>query len=54
MTTEELIHDILVYFVPTMVLVVTLVIGNAFYLQRDLIKKGWRKEDEPPWDDDLE
>ena len=54
MTISELIHEVLVYFVPTMVLVVTLVIGNAFYLQRELIKKGWRREDEPPWDDDLE
>lgn len=54
MTTEEFTRDILVYFVPTMVLIVTLVIGNAVYIQRELIKKGWKREDEPPWDDDLE
>ena len=54
MTTDEIIHDILVYFMPTIVLIVVYVIANAFWLQDKLKKTGWTKEDDPPWDDDLE
>lgn len=54
MTIEQFVHDMLVYFVPTMVLVIVLVIGHAVYLQNEMRKKGWRREDDPPWDDDKE
>lgn len=54
MTVDQIIHDMLVYFVPTLILTVVLVIGNAVCLQRDMKKRGWRREDEPPWDDDKE
>lgn len=50
---EDAVQDIFVYFVPTIVLVTTLVIGNAVFIQRDLMKKGtYRKRGTWNWKDE--
>lgn len=54
MTIDKLIHDMLVYFMPTVVLVVVLALGWAVTETTKMKQRGWRKEDEPPWDDDKE
>ena len=54
MTIEQLIHDMLVYFMPTVVLIVVITSGWAIAESTKMKQRGWRREDDPPWDDDKE
>ena len=51
MTIEELIHDMLVYFMPTLVLIVVVTSGWAIAESNRMKQRGWRREDET-WDDE--
>ena len=54
MNIDQLLHNMLVYFVPTIIFVVVVTAGWAISEHTKMKKRGWRREDEEPWDDDKE
>ena len=53
MTIEAFVHDMLVYFMPTVVLIIVLTSAWAISESTKMKQRGWRREDEV-WDDDEE
>lgn len=44
-------ESIAIYFVPTLITTLVVMIGHCIYLQKEEVKNGWKKENDT-WDGD--